>query len=151
MGAHPRPWGSQRQDAPPVIMHSSPLPPPLHSHSRRCHSLVSFPPVACPTGLSRPSGHLGPIGHGPGTGPSLAGGHGLERVVRAGEAGARAPPLPREAPPPRLRLRPLTPCSTRASCCASASSTPTASRPTGERVGGALRGWASRSGCFMNE
>uniref|UniRef100_A0A8C4LQI2 Spectrin beta chain n=1 Tax=Equus asinus TaxID=9793 RepID=A0A8C4LQI2_EQUAS len=54
-----------------------------------------------------------------------------EGVVRAGEAGARAPPRPRAAPPPRRRRRPLTRCSTRASCCASASSTLTASRPTG--------------------
>lgn len=128
-----------------------PSPPSLHSHSRRCLSLASFPLVACPTGLSRPSGHLGPIGRGHGTGPSPAGGHGLERVVRAGEAGARAPPLLREAPPPRLHLRPLTQCSTRASCCASASSTLTASRPTGERVGGALDGLGACSGYLMNE
>lgn len=123
-----------------------PSPPSLHSHSRRCLSLVNFPPVACPTGLSRPSEHLGPIGRGHGTGPSRAGGQGHERVVRAGEAGARAPPLPREAPPPLLRLRPLTQCSTRASFCASASSTLTASRPTGERVGGALDGWEPARG-----
>lgn len=111
---------------------------PLPSHSRRCLSLASFPPAACPTGLSRPSGHLGRTGRGRGTGPSRDGGRGRERVVRAGEAGARAPLRPRAAPPPRLHHRPLTQCSTRASCCASASSTLTASRPTGERVGGAL-------------
>lgn len=150
-GWDPRPSGSLRQDAPLVIMHSTPLPPSLHSHSRRCLSLASFPLVACPTGLSRPSGHLGRIGRGHGIGPSRAGGHGLERVVRAGEAGARAPPLPREAPPPRLHLRPLTQCSTRASCCASVSSTLTASRPTGERVGGALDGLGACSGYLMNE
>lgn len=111
---------------------------PLPSHSRRCLSLASFPPAACPTGLSRPNGHHGRTGRGRGTGPSHDGGRGQERVVRAGEAGAPARLRPRAAPPPRLHHRPLTQFSTRASCCASASSTLTGSHPTGELVGGAL-------------
>ena len=135
----PRPVSSPRQMAPHAPLWTAPLFP-LPSHSLRCLSLANFPPAACPTGLSRPSGHLGRTGRGLGTGPSRDGGRGPERVVRAGEAGARAPPRPRAAPPPRLHHRPLIQCSTRASCCASASSTLTASRPTGERVGGVLEG-----------
>lgn len=98
---------------------------------RRCLSLASFPQAACPTGLNHPRGHLGQTGRGRGTGLSRDGGRGPERVVRAGEAGVRALPRPRAARLQRLHHRPLIQCSTRASCCASARSTLTASRQTG--------------------